>query len=283
MKMNDLPLPDPRLILDPSEFTAPEVVIKGDLGAGSMTLRPPRGSGIKLRRRAPGEAAGTRKENDAYDTDPAVALACMEWLEANTARNHYVADPFRILDPTAGTGPFVKAAREVFAGSMIATIDLRPECEKACTAAGARVFWAGDALTTPAKTIAAADLIVTNPPFTLADALARHFYANMHPGAILAFLLNVTFIGAQERWADGTDPDFPDLGLFKAAPLTYLVPIQPRPQFLDVNSEGKKASSPLECALFVWVKPDGSDEARWDQAQGATIPNEPIRWKKESK
>ncbi len=147
-------------------------------------------------------------------------------------------------------------------------------------AAGARVFWAGDALTTPAKTIGAADLIVTNPPFKIADPIARHFHANMHPGAVLAFLLNVTFIGAQERWADGTDPDFPEIGLFKAAPFTYMVPIQPRPQFLDVNAEGKKASSPLECALFVWVKPDGTENETGRTYFGATIPPEPIRWRK---
>ncbi len=278
--------PEPRHPgLDPEEFTAPEVVIRGDLGSGSMPLRPPKGSGIKMRRRAPGEAAGTRKENDAYNTDPAVAIACLEWLKENTACEPQGFPP-KILDPTAGMGPFVQAARSVFSGSVIAAADLRPECEKACMEVGARVFRVGDSLEIPTRPIELADLIVTNPPFTLADPLARHFYWFMHPGAVLAFLLNVTFIGSEERWKIGEDPDVstPDCrdtrGLFKAAPLTYVVPIQPRPQFLDVNAEGKKASSPIECALFVWVKPNGSDEARWDQAQGAIIPPEPIRWRK---
>jgi len=273
--------PDGSNLLDPEEFTAPEVVIRGDLGAGSMTLRPPKGSGVKLRRRAPGEAKGTRKENDAYDTDPAVALTCMYWLSA-----HVAPDARQILDPTAGTGPFIYAAQNVYPLAAIAAVDLHPECEKACMASGARVFWPGDALTIPGKTIAAADLIVTNPPFTLADPLARHFYAHMRPGAVLAFLLNVTFIGSENRWADGTDPGFPEIGLFKIAPPTYVVPIQPRPQFLDVNSKGEKASSSIECALFVWVKGEAGEsfeKGRIPHAGGALIPNEPIRWKKEGR
>jgi len=285
MKIDYFPEPRPPG-LDPGEFTAPEVVIKGDLGSGSMTLRPPKGSGVKMRRRAPGEAAGTRKENDAYDTDPAVALACLEWIRdrMNLDRAPDPGPRLRVLDPTAGTGPFVKAARTVFAESSIAAVDLRPECEKACKEAGARVFWAADALTISTPQIVLADLIVTNPPFILADALARHFYEHMHPGAVLAFLLNVTFIGSSERWADGTDPAYPEIGLFKAAPIAYVVPIQPRPQFLDVNTAGKKASSMIECALFVWVKgeemiEDGLRLARVE----AIIPNEPIRWKKEGK
>jgi hypothetical protein len=280
--------PDGSNLLDPEEFTAPEVVIRGDLGSGSMVLRPPKGSGVKLRRRAPGEVKGTRKENDAYDTDPAVALACLEWLEANAVRNHYLIDPFQILDPTAGMGPFVRAARRCYPSAVIAAADLRPECEKACMEAGAQVFRAGDSLEIPTRTIELADLIATNPPFTLADPLARHFYAWMNPGAVLAFLLNVTFIGSGERWEVGDDPDVstPDCrdtrGLFKAAPLTYVVPIQPRPQFLDVNSEGKKASSPIECALFVWVKGKEKHEINGvvHPTPGALIPNEPIRWRK---
>lgn len=223
---------------------------------------------------------GKRKANDAYDTAPEVALACMEWLEKEAFRNHYmIVDPGpRILDPTAGTGPFVKAARSVFPESLIAAVDLRPECEKACKEAGTTTFWAADALSIPGGSLDHIDLIVTNPPFTLADPLARHFYAHMHPGAALAFLLNVTFIGSENRWAlpEGNQEE----GLFKAAPLTYMVPIQPRPQFLDVNSEGKKASSPLECALFVWVKPDGTETETGRTYFGATIPPEPIRWRK---
>ncbi len=266
--------------LDPDEFTVPEVVIKGDLGSGSMTLRPPRGSGIKPRRRAPGEAAGTRKEHDAYDTDLAVARACVEWL-TRVYRDYTdpALGPRYILDPTSGMGPFVKAARVMFPNANVAAVDIRPDCGSECLSAGAS-FVCADAHTIPAKSIALANLIITNPPFKIADALARHFYENMHSGAVLALLLNVTFIGSSARWADGADPDFPEVGLFKAAPLTYMVPIQPRPQFLDVNSEGKKASSPLECALFVWVKPDGTETETGRTYFGATIPPEPIRWRK---
>jgi hypothetical protein len=214
----------------------------------------------RKRRMAPGEAAGTRAEDDAYDTPEALALACVEWCVKNLPDPTDPAQgPGFILEPCAGKGPFVKAARNTWPDAKIVAIDIRPECLEPCLQAGAVKFACLDSLALPAATIAAADLIITNPAFKHADALARHFWAPMKDGAALAFLLSVTFLGSKDRWEE--EPP----GLFKIAPLSYMIPIVPRPDFGPTSPK-------FEVALFVWVKGLGRG--------GAIIPPEPIRWAK---
>lgn len=255
----------------------------------SIDFDPP-----KRRRKAPGEAAGTRKEHDTYDTPPELALACAEWVRARgligdapDLQNAHFYPParstFRILEPTSGGGPFVKAARQTWPHAVIAAIDIRPECQKPCEDAGATIFACADSLTLPSPTIASADLVLTNPPFKLADALVRHFYAHMNDGAVLALLLAVTFIACEDRWVPEGDTKRrrgrpPGPGLFTIAPLTYMVPIVPRPSFLTVD--GKSTSPKFEAALFVWHKNPLREDDRWDAAYYARIPREPIRWEK---
>jgi hypothetical protein len=217
---------------------------------------------VRKRRMAPGEAAGTRNEDDAYDTPEALALACTEWVSKASPDP---TDPIRgsplILEPCAGKGPFVKAARKTWPDSKVVAVDIRPECEAPCLEAGAVRFANLDALTLPAATIAAADLTVSNPPFKHADELARHFWAPMKDGAVLAFLLSVTFLGSKDRWEE--DPP----GLFKRAPLSYMVPIVPRPDFGPTSPK-------FEAGLFIWVKGDAGAN------HGALIPTDPLRWAK---
>jgi len=193
-----------------------------------------------------------RRADDSYDTHPSVALACVRWLakeEGHTA-------PARILDPTAGSGPFVRAARECWPSSKIAAVDIRGETQAAAHAAGADLSLTADALKIPAELIAMCDLIVTNPPFSLADPLLRHLYRNLRPDARLAFLLSVTWIGSKERW------NGPESAL-TLAPLAALAPIVPRPTF------GMKSGPKFECGLFVWKK---------GHTGPARVPSEPIRW-----
>lgn len=222
----------------------------------------------EARRMAPGEAAGTRRDHDAYDTPPELALACVKWLREKSGMTwpeHSVC----ILDPTSGAGPFAKSADVVFPGSKIVAVDIRGECLQHF--AGGRITFAcANALELPAALISKADLIVTNPPFKLADQLARHFWASMKPGATLAFLLSVTFIGSDDRWDE--EPE----GLFKLAPLHYMVPIVPRPSFITID--GKDTSPKFEAALFVWTK-----KAAGTDFMETEIPRDPIRWEKPKK
>lgn len=203
-----------------------------------------------------------RKEHDAYDTPFECALACAQWCAANSIRIDHVS-PWRILDPTAGGGPFVKAARATWPSALIAALDIRPEVEIGLKGAGANYVGIGDTLARAPASFEKVDLVITNPPFALADALLRHLWKGLQGGAVIAFLLPVTFLGSGDRWANA--------GLFAIAPLRFLTPIVPRPSFLTVD--GKETSPKFEAALFVWIK---------GHSGGATIPG-PIRWPKPKK
>jgi hypothetical protein len=225
----------------------------------------------KAKKKALGEVSGTRRELDAYDTPSEVALACVEWCHENLK----VPEAPLVLDPTAGGGPFAAAARSIWPASRVVAVDIRDVCRATCEAAGA-IFACADALTLAPATIKRADLIVTNPPFKLADELVRHLWVNMKEGASLAFLLSVTFLGSDDRWEVSGDGS--PIGLLKVAPLTYCVPIVPRPSF--IGSTGPK----FEAALMVWKKLEMDEhQERFGVFRGAIIPDEPIRWVKVKK
>ena len=223
----------------------------------------------KPRKAAPGEVSATRRDLDAYDS-PFVAYACVRWCAGHLA----LPEAPLVLDPTAGGGPFAAAARSIWSNSRVVAIDIRDVCKASCEASGA-TFACADALTLSPATIRRADLIVTNPPFKLADELVRHLWANMKEGASLAFLLSVTFLGSEERWE--VDGDGSPLGLLKVAPLTYCVSVVPRPSFIGSTSK-------FEAALFVWKKLEMDEhQERFGVFRGAIIPDEPIRWVKTKK
>lgn len=220
------------------------------------------------RRRAPGEAAGTRHENDDYPTHPDCALAIVKWLSEAQLPGVSPKNPAVILEPTAGSGPFVAAVRAVYPDATIVASDLMDRRE-ACLAVGASAAFQGDALQIRSAAIAVCDLIISNPPFKLADALVRHFYAHMKDGAVLALLLPVTFLGSQERWQAGE-------GLYALAPLAGLSPIVPRPEF------GEASSPKFEAGVFIWVKGSGFvgrilSPVRWEKPKKARTPRKARR------
>lgn len=222
------------------------------------------GNGTETRRKAPGEAAGTRREHDAYDTPPTCALGCMKWLR-DSGMVTWPGHAPNILDPMAGGGPFVAAADVVFPDSKIVAVDIRPEC--AASYAGARAkFVNTDAFVLPPGLIAQCDLIATNPAFKIADRLVRHLWPHMKDGATLALLLNLTFMGTEDRW------DLEPSGLFKLAKPRSTPQIIPRPSFMTID--GKEESPKFEAALFVWTK---GYVGPWE------IPDAPVRWEKPKK
>ncbi len=221
-----------------------------------------------------------RRNFDAYDTPPALALAGAQWCADNLIRGprepnpllaHAPAPPRRgplkILDPMAGGGPWVKAAREVWPDSWIAAIDIRAEVAEVMRGAGANWTGTRDLFTVPPETFNQVDLVLTNPAFVEADRLLRHLYKGLRDGAHIAFLLNVTFIGSDERWDR-------EAGLFVAAPPRYVLPVVPRPSFLTVD--GRDTSPKFEAALFVWTKGYSNPDVL------CTIPG-PLRWVKTRK
>ena len=211
------------------------------------------------RRMAPGEASGTRRDHDAYDTPPPCALGCVKWLR-DKGMVSWAGHAPNILDPMAGGGPFVAACDVVFPGSRIIAVDIREECR--AQYAGARAIFAhADAFTLPPELISKADLIVTNPAFKLADRLVRYVWPHVKDGAMLALLLNLTFMGTEDRW------DLEPEGLFKLAKPRFTAQIIPRPSFMTID--GKEQSPKFEAGLFGWTK---GYVGPWE------IPDDPVRW-----
>jgi hypothetical protein len=181
---------------------------------------------------------------DVCPTPVELALAICTRLEETVCRDHYLRDPLRVFEPSAGDGAFVKAAHAIWPTAHIEAVEIREACGKALVDAGARIVWHGD-LTTYAdpvllEGIGSADLVVGNPPFAVAEEHIRFLLKNMKEGAYLAFLLRVGFYGSKER-----------LDFWTEHPEVYFAPIVPRPGF-KLNAKGKPGTDSQEYGLFVW-------------------------------
>lgn len=223
-----------------------------------------------------------RREYDAYDTDPVLALACASWVnkwvigERSGGLSEVLGPPpLNILEPMAGTGPFVAASRAVWPDSKIVATDLRTVdqigAERAKGLEAATMTKLGvDAFTLPPALLAKVDLVISNPAFTEADKLVRFLWPHLREGSSIVLLLNITFLAAQERWDDAVAKENGkgDQALYNLAPLRFCAPIIPRPSFIEVN--GKAAQAKYEAGLFTWTK-------GWI---GATSFPEPVRWEK---
>lgn len=149
--------------------------------------------------------------------------------------------PLVVLEPSAGDGSFVRAARQVWAKSNITAMDIRPECRDALRVAGADEV---DIRALEDQDICdiGPDLVIGNPPFAQAEKHIRILLAAMKEGAYLAFLLRLGFYESHER-----------VDFWKECPERFMAPIVPRPQY-KLNSKGKLGSDSQSYAIFIWQK-----------------------------
>jgi hypothetical protein len=176
-----------------------------------------------------------RLPDDAYFTPRPLALEICQRLD----RAITVGSSPRILEPSAGTGSFVAAAAAVFATPRIVAVDIHGKHKGDCLAAGADSFHENSFLQLASLHVSKADLVLGNPPYSLAEEFVEHALGCLHDDASVAFLLRLSFLGSQRRL----------LGLFKAAPLRCLFPIAGRPSF---TPDGRTDAS--EYGVFVWTK-----------------------------
>ena len=181
-----------------------------------------------------------RKANDAYYTDPALALAICEWL------NKRLPSPARVLEPCVGGGAFLRAIRTVWPNATTGIEDID---------AAAMALLRAERRGSPGSTGADYSLSVSNPPFRIADRLVRTNMERVPSGGHVAFLLPVGFIATDDREA-----------LYAQCPLRYYVPISPRPSFQE-NGQ----TAPTEYALYVFER---------NYSSNAQIVRPGIRWKK---
>lgn len=204
--------------------------------------------------RANGKA---RKSNDNYPTPYPLALAItkalivrLRVLRAPTE----VIEP-RVIVPAAGKGNFVRAVRACLPKAAITAIDVVDYAAQ-CTAAGANRFIQGNFVEIATKAAqgddrGTVDLILDNPPFTLAEDFVRCAVPLLAPGGILALLLRLNFLGSAGRMIDAIAPSA--VPFWREFPEADFWPIGPRPSF-GLNKMGKKGTDGTEYAPFLWQK-----------------------------
>ena len=167
--------------------------------------------------------------------------------------------PAVVLEPSAGGGAFVKAARQTWKVNVI-SVETRPGAAAELEKLRAGNVYQMDFLEF-LKHCPLQDrtLVVGNPPYSLAQEHIMGCLDYLTPGDSVAFLLKVGFLGTKER---------ANL-LWKVGQCRYLVPILGRPSFI----KGDHACSDVnEYALFIW-------EAGYAGPMIVRFPH--IRWKKE--
>jgi hypothetical protein len=180
--------------------------------------------------------ADERVENDAYLTPARPALAICEHL----ARRGVF--PSRVIEPSAGAGAFVRAARLVWPAAHVTANEIDRRRRVALLRAGAHVVLFQD-WPRLARRLAAAPhdgrprLIIGNPPYRFAEEHVDAALACLQRGERLAFLLRINFLGATKRVEFWNRPG-----------LEEVAPVAPRPSFLGSGSDG------TEYALFTWLK-----------------------------
>lgn len=197
-------------------------------------------------------AKGTkRRDRDAYLTIQSSADAIL-W------RLRYLLGPVKkVLEPSAGTGNLVRAAKEVWPDAKILAVDLFDKHHVALHKAGATSYIIGDFLTQDVRGFDA-DVSVSNPPFSDAERHVEHALAQLRDGAYHVALLPTTFLCAQRR-ARGlyanvepvleNEATWPSQRRGEWGPLRWVMPIAERPSFTD---DGK--TDMVEYAVFIFQK-----------------------------
>jgi hypothetical protein len=197
-------------------------------------------------------AVAERIPLDAYLTPDPLAVAICADLQRRGAQ------PEEIIEPSAGAGAFVRAARATWPAAHITAVELNGEQKAACLAAGAQVFirqcWVETAigLANFQPENGKPRLIVGNPPFREAE---RHILAALdllRDGDLLALLLRLNLLGSLDR-----------VRFWRRSPPTWVKPIAPRPSFTGGGTDG------TEYGVFCWRKGQ----------RGATRLLSPLVWK----
>jgi len=121
----------------------------------------------------------------------------MAWEETSYYRDK------RVLDPCAGGDAehsmSYPTALSEFGYINISTLDIRDD---------SRALWHGDYLELPFPP--QFDMIITNPPFSIAQEVATKAFSEVAPGGVVVMLLRLNFFGSQRRrdWWDTYRPDY---------------------------------------------------------------------------
>lgn len=171
-----------------------------------------------------------RHENDLYVTELNLVAAALSNF-GQPAKN--------VLDVGAGDGRWGIGASWLFSGSVsnVDLVDITPQERVFQAPAGVNVnYHVGDFLTwqAPRKY----ELIVSNPPYFIAEEIVRKSWEMLEPGGVMMYLLRLSFLAGIGRFE----------GLFRDIPLYKVGVCARRPSFYGGGTNG------TDFGMFIWQK-----------------------------
>lgn len=167
-----------------------------------------------------------RKPYDFYATPIDVVKNILNNIDLNKYGN-------KVLEPSAGNGNVIKALNEIYHDKNITSIEIRNEEFNNLSNISDKVI-IGDFLNT---NIEKYDIIIGNPPYSLAKEFVIKSLHSLNDNGILIFLLRTAFLESKSRyqfWQDNS--------------LSGLYTLSKRPSF---TGHGTDATS---YSWFVWDK-----------------------------
>ena len=157
---------------------------------------------------------GKTIKNDVYLTPPLLAVEILRRVSFRPT-DHY-------LDPAFGSGAFfnnvdLPAKQKQFAEINQGVDYLKTEFEPQ-------------------------DVIITNPPFSLAESFLRKSFTELRPDGTLIYLLRTNYFGSLKR-----RPFFEKFGT-----PNKLANLVPRPSFKSDTISGRGRTDSCEYSLFIW-------------------------------
>lgn len=140
----------------------------------------------------------------------------------------------KILEPSAGNGNIIRALRERGYSNRIDAVEIRPEEREHLEALADGIVF-GDFIEYEPETLY--DVIIGNPPYSMAQEFVDKSLSLLAPGGLLIFLLRTAFLESEKRFAWWQDHQ-----------LSGLYTLHKRPKF---TGKGTDATS---YSWFVWER-----------------------------
>lgn len=170
---------------------------------------------------------GQRKAYDFYATQADTVHAFLNSFEGISASD-------RILEPSAGNGAIIQALRNHGYTNRIDAVEIRPEERAQLEALADNVTIGSFFDYNPGLGY---DVIIGNPPYSMALEFINKSLELLHPGGLLIFLLRTNFLESEKRFR-----------WWQEHPLSGLYTLHKRPSF---TGHGTDATS---YSWFVWER-----------------------------
>lgn len=147
-----------------------------------------------------------------------------------------------LIEPSAGSGRFVRAMRTAWPTSVIAAVELRAEEEQNLKDSGATYVSIMDWVSWVSQCVFPQPVLsIGNPPFSLAQSHIEAGFQYLPTSSLICCLLRFSFFGGKDRNKTFWLKDGQKF-------LKHIIPIAPRPSFKKGTSDNS------EYAVFMFEK-----------------------------